>query len=104
MKPLDLLKQAETMLNEYRYSLQNSRAPMLDLAIWQTLEMYYSDAEGHELVVTSTRDEAFERILADNWQPFQGSNFYGIDYEAVDELVLDYLIRNQLVTRVPDSL
>lgn len=76
---------------------------MLDLAIWQTLEMYYVDAEGHDLVATSTQDEAFERMLADNWQPFQGSNFYGLDYEVIDEVVLDYLIQNQLVTRVDED-
>ena len=102
MKPLDLLKQADSVLTEYRIASGN-RIPMLDLTIWHTLEMYYESPDEYDLVVTSTKEEAFERMLADNWSPFQGRDFYGIDYEIIDEVVLDYLVKSQLATHVDES-
>lgn len=88
------IKEIMAVMDSYRRDIK--RSPMQDIAIWQTLDMYYSDLEAYELVATSTKDEAFERMLADNWT-FK-YDFYGLDYEVIDELVLDYLRNNQLVT------
>jgi hypothetical protein len=76
---------------------------MGDLAIWQSLDSYYSRPDNWDIVLTSTREEAFDRMVKDNWYVDMGDHFYGIDYETVDELVLEYLVNNQLVTRVDES-
>ena len=94
-----MIEQVETTLNNY--TNQYHRSGMRDLAIWQSLDMYYSDPDGHDLVVTSTKEEAFDRMVKDNWTV--NYDYYGIDYEIVDELVLDYLIKNQLVTRMEEA-
>lgn len=102
MKPVELIKEIDKQLSIY--NLDTRRSSMFDLTIWHTLEMYYMRPEEYELVATSTKEDAFERIIADNWTIDFGRHFYGIDYEIVDELVLEYLINNHLMTRVPDSL
>jgi len=76
---------------------------MGDLAIWQSLDSIYTRPDNYELVLTSTREEAFDRIVKDNWHVYMGDHFFGIDYETVDEEVLKYLVDNQLVTRVDES-
>jgi hypothetical protein len=38
-------------------------------------------------------------MVKDNWYVNMGDHFFGIDYETTDELVLEYLIDNQLATR-----
>ena len=105
MKPIELIKEIDRQLSIYNHDVR--RSSMFDLAVWHTLDMYYMRPEEYELVATSTKEDAFERILADNWTINFGSNFYGLDYETIDELVLEYLINNHLMTRVedvPDSL
>lgn len=93
MNAVESIKALEEASNEYRK--HHSRYPLKDLVIWQTLDMYYSDAEGYGLVLSSTKEEAFERMISDSWTaPY---DFYGIDYETIDELVFDYLIKNGLV-------
>jgi hypothetical protein len=102
MEPSFRITQVETLLTAYVDAVK--RSGMQDLAIWQSLEPIYSRPEEYELVVTSTREEAFDRIVKDNWYVDMGNHFYGLDYETIDELVLEYLIDNQLATRIPDSL
>lgn len=78
------------------YSDAYNRSPRQDIAIWETLDMYYSDPEGYNITMFSTKEEAFERMLADNWKITL--DFYGLDYQVIDEVVLDYLIKNKLAT------
>lgn len=94
-----MIEQVETTLNNY--TNQYHRSGMRDLAIWQSLDMYYSDPDGHDLVVTSTKEEAFDRMVKDKWTV--NYDYYGIDYAIIDELVLDYIINNQLATRVEEA-
>ena len=102
MEPSFRIAQVETLLSAYTDAVH--RSGMRDLAIWQSLEMYYTRPAEHDIVLTSTRKEAFDRMVKDNWHVDMGDHFFGIDYEITDELVLDYLINNHLATRVDDSL
>ncbi len=90
-----MITQAETTLTNY--TNQYKRLGMQDLAIWQSLEDLYKRPQDHGLVLASTREEAFDKMVADNWFVDMGSHFYGLDYETIDELVLEYLRDNQLV-------
>jgi hypothetical protein len=36
-------------------------------------------------------------MVADNWIVNMGDHFYGLDYETIDELVLEYLKESKLV-------
>jgi len=101
MEPSFRISQIETLLTAYTDAVK--RLGMLDLAIWQSLVMYYSDPDNHELVMTSTKEEAFDRIVKDNWFVDMGDHFFGVDYETTDEMVLEYLINNQLAARVDDE-
>ena len=101
MEPSFRIAQIETLLTAYTDAVK--RLGMLDLAIWQSLVMYYSDPDNHELVMTSTKEEAFDRIVKDNWFVNMGDHFLGVDYETTDEMVLEYLINNQLAARVDDE-
>jgi hypothetical protein len=102
MEPSFRIAQVETLMTSYTDAVK--RSGMRDLAIWQSLDMYYSDPSGYDLVATSTKEEAFDRIVKDNWMVDGiGDNFYGIDYEWCDEKVLQYLIDNHLMTRTNDE-
>ena len=90
-----MIAQVETTMSNYRN--QYHRSGMQDLAIWQSIDMYYSDAGGHDLIVTSTREEAFDRIVQDKWTV--SHDYHGLDYETIDEAVLQYLEDNALVKR-----
>ena len=96
-----LIAQVETTL--FNYTEQYRRPGMQDLAIWQSLEPLYSRPDEYDIVVTSTREEAFDRMVKDNWFVNMGDHFFGIDYETTDELVLEYLIDNKLAARVDDD-
>ena len=96
-----MIAQVETTMSNY--TNQYHRMGMTDLAIWQSLEPIYSRPDEYELVLTSTREEAFDRMVKDNWHVYMGDHFFGLDYEVIDELVLDYLKDNQLVTSVNDD-
>jgi hypothetical protein len=37
-------------------------------------------------------------MVKDNWTVNMGNHFYGLDYEVIDELVLEYIKDNQLAT------
>jgi len=101
MEPSFMIAQVETTLSNY---VNHHRRPgMQDLAIWQSLEPLYSRPEEYDIVVTSTREEAFDRMVKDNWFVNMGDHFFGIDYETTDELVLEYLIDNKLATRVDED-
>jgi hypothetical protein len=76
---------------------------MGDLAIWQSLESIYTRPDDWDLVLTSTREEAFDRMVKDNWHVDMGDHFFGIDYETVDELVLKYIKDNKLVKDINDE-
>jgi hypothetical protein len=101
MEPSFRIAQVETLLTSYTDAVH--RSGMGDLAIWQSLDSIYTRPDNYELVLTSTREEAFDRMVKDNWHVYMGDHFFGIDYETVDEEVLKYLIDNQLVTRVDES-
>ena len=101
MEPSFRITQVETLLTSYTDAVP--RSGMGDLAIWQSLESIYTRPDDYELVLTSTREEAFDRMVKDNWHVYMGDHFFGIDYETVDEEVLKYLVDNQLVTRVDES-
>jgi hypothetical protein len=96
-----LITQVETTLSNY--TDQYRRPGMQDLAIWQALDSYYSRPDDWDIVLTSTREEAFDRMVKDNWYVNMGDHFFGIDYETTDELVLEYLIDNQLAARTDDD-
>lgn len=101
MEPSFRIAQVEFLLTQYTEAIH--RSGMGDLAIWQSLDSYYSRPDDWDIVLTSTREEAFDRMVKDNWYVNMGDHFYGIDYETVDELVLEYLIDNHLATRVDES-
>jgi hypothetical protein len=98
MEPSFRIAQVETLLNAYTDAVH--RSGMRDLAIWQSLVTYYHDPENYEIIVTSTKEEAFDRMVKDNWHVDMGDHFFGIDYETTDELVLEYLIDNKLAARM----
>jgi hypothetical protein len=91
-----MIAQVETTMSNY--TDQFHRSGMRDIAIWQSLESIYSRPEEYDLVLTSTREEAFDRMVKDNWHVDMGDHFFGLDYEVIDELVLDYIKDNQLAT------
>jgi len=101
MEPSFRIAQVETLLTAYVDAVH--RSGMTDLAIWQSLEPLYQRPEEYDLVLTSTREEAFDRMVKDNWSVNMGDHFFGLDYETIDELVLDYLVDNHLATRVDES-
>lgn len=90
-----MITQVETTLSNY--TSQYHRPGMHDLAIWQSLESIYSRPDEYDLVLTSTREEAFDRMVKDNWYVDMGDHFFGLDYETIDELALQYLKDNKLV-------
>lgn len=98
MEPSFRIAQVETLLTAYTNAVH--RSGMRDLAIWQSLVTYYHDPANWEIVVTSTKEEAFDRMVRDGWQVDMGDHFFGIDYETTDELVLEYLIDNNLASRI----
>jgi hypothetical protein len=91
-----MITQVETTLSNY--TNQYHRMGMSDLAIWQSLEPIYSRPDEYDLVLTSTREEAFDRMVKDNWHVSMGDHFFGLDYEVIDELVLEYVKDNKLAT------
>ena len=101
MEPSFRITQVETLLTAYVDAVH--RSGMTDLAIWQSLELLYQRPEEYDLVLASTREEAFDRMVKDNWSVNMGDHFFGLDYETIDELVLEYLVDNHLATRVDES-
>jgi hypothetical protein len=101
MEPSFMIAQVETTLSNY--TSQHHRPGMHDLAIWQSLESLYLRPDEYDLVITSTREEAFDRMVKDNWFVDMGDHFFGLDYETIDELVLEYIIDNKLAARVDDD-
>ncbi len=101
MEPSFRIEQVETLLTAYTNAVH--RSGMGDLAIWQSLESIYTRPDDWDLVLTSTREEAFDRMVKDNWHVDMGDHFFGIDYETVDELVLKYIKDNKLVKDINDE-
>jgi hypothetical protein len=99
MSPDLAMTEISNMMNDY--SARYNRSPRQDMAIWDSLDMYYSDPEAYELVATSTKAEAFNRMLKDRW--FVKHDYYGLDYEVIDEVVLEYLTSNALVQHVGEE-
>lgn len=95
MEPSFRIAQVEFLLKQYSEAVH--RSGMDDLAVWQALTTYYERPEEWDIEWTSTKEEAFDRMVKDNWYVNMGDEYYGIDYETTDELVLDYLKKNQLV-------
>jgi hypothetical protein len=95
------IEQVSFLLDQYREATH--RLGMQDLAIWQTLEDIYKRPELHDLTLLSTREEAFDKIVKDNWFVDMGQHFYGLDYETIDELTLQYLKDNQLVKEIDND-
>ena len=96
-----MIAQVETTMSNY--TNQYHRLGMRDLAIWQSLEPIYARPEEYDVVATSTREEAFDRMVKDNWHVDMGDHFFGLDYETIDDCVIQYLKDNQLVTSVDDD-
>ena len=96
-----MITQVETTMSNY--TNQYHRLGMQDLAIWQSLESIYSRPEEYDLVLTSTREEAFDRMVKDNWYVGGNDHFFGLDYETIDDCVIQYLKDNQLVTSTDDD-
>jgi hypothetical protein len=96
-----MIAQVETTMSNY--TNQYHRLGMSDLAIWQSLEPIYARPEEYDVVATSTREEAFDRMVKDNWHVDMGDHFFGLDYETIDDCVIQYLKDNQLVTSVDDD-
>ena len=92
------IEQVSFLLDQYREATH--RLGMQDLAIWQSLEDIYKRPELHDLTLLSTREEAFDKIVKDNWFVDMGQHYYGLDYETIDELTLQYLKDNQLVKEI----
>jgi hypothetical protein len=92
------IEQVSFLLNQYREATH--RLGMQDLAIWQSLEDIYKRPELHDLTLLSTREEAFDKIVKDNWFVDMGQHYYGLDYETIDELTLEYLKDNNLVKEI----
>jgi hypothetical protein len=101
MEPSFRITQVETLLTSYTDAVH--RSGMGDLAIWQSLESIYTRPDDYELVLTSTREEAFDRMVKDNWHVYMGDHFFGIDYETVDEEVLKYIKDNKLVKDINEE-
>jgi len=101
MNPSFRIEQVNNLLTYYRDAVH--RPAMTDLAIWQSLEPIYQNPNEYDVVVTSTREEAFDRMVADSWYINMGEHFFGLDYEVIDELVLEYLKDNALVTEVEED-
>jgi len=95
MEPSFRIAQVDFLLKQYSEAMH--RSGMDDLAIWQSLITYYERPEEWEIEWTSTREEAFDRMVKDNFFAKWNDDFYGIDYETTDEAVLQYLKENQLV-------
>lgn len=95
------IEQVNFLLTQYREATY--RPAMLDLAIWQTLETYYTQPDDWNIVITSTREEAFDRMVKDAWTVNMGEHFFGLDYETIDDLVLEYLKNNELVTNIEEA-
>ena len=95
------IEQVSFLLDQYREATH--RLGMQDLAIWQTLEDIYKRPELHDLTLLSTREEAFDKIVKDNWFVDMGQHYYGLDYETIDELTLEYLKDNQLVKEIDND-
>ena len=96
-----MIAQVETTMSNY--TNQHHRIGMRDLAIWQSLKQYYATPEDYEIVVTSTPEEAFDRMVADRWHVDENHSFFGIDYELNDEQVLEYLKNNALAKNISDD-
>ena len=92
------IEQVSFLLDQYREATH--RLGMQDLAIWQSLEDIYKRPELHDLTLLSTREEAFDKIVKDNWFVDMGQHDYGLDYETIDEITLQYLKDNQLVKEI----
>lgn len=92
-----MITQVETLLDSY--TTQHKRIGMTDLAIWQAVCQYYAQPHAYEITITThlSKEEAFDQMVRDNWFVDMGSHYYGLDYETIDELVLEYLKDNQLV-------
>lgn len=95
------IKIIDAVMAQYRDLFK--RIPMRDIAIWQALVNYYIQADEYDIIVTSTPEEAFERMVADKWTVFMGDDYYGLDYVTIDELVLEYLKKNQLVKDINEE-
>jgi len=79
-----MITQVETTLSNYT-------------SYYKRLGMQDLGPELHDLTLSSTREEAFDKIVKDNWFVDMGQHFYGLDYETIDELTLEYLKDNNLV-------
>jgi predicted Zn-dependent protease len=96
-----MIAQVETTMSNY--TNQYHRLGMRDVAIWQSLEPIYARPEEYDVVATSTREEAFDRMVKDNWHVDMGDHFFGLDYETIDDCVMQYLKDNKLVASVDDD-
>ena len=99
-----MITQVETTLSNYTNHYR--RLGMQDLAIWQSLCQYYAQPHSFCITLTNhlTKEEAFDQMVKDNWfDNVNGHYFYGLDYENIDEGVLEYLIENNYAKRMEEE-
>ena len=96
LTPTDRIATIDALMKQYREI--TTRSPIQDIAIWHSLASIYHSPEDYDLVATSTKEEAFERMVQDNWR--YSHDFYGIDYEILDDMVLDYVRNNKLMKKL----
>ena len=88
--PSVFVRAIEVTLDEYRK--HNERNPLVDVSIWHSIQYWHTD---EDYVFTSTPEEIFDRLIEDNIHIHFGNYFYGIDFEFVDEKVLEYILNNR---------
>jgi hypothetical protein len=89
--PSVFVKAIEVTLDEYRK--HNERSPLIDVSIWHSIK-YWADDEDY--VFTSTPEEIFDRLIEDNYRINFGEYFFGIDFETIDDKVLEYILNNRM--------
>lgn len=89
--PSVFVKAIEVTLDEHRKA--TGRNPLIDVSIWHAIKYWAS--EGDEYILTSTPEEIFDRLIEDNYHINFGDYFFGIDFDFVDEKVLEYLLNNR---------
>lgn len=99
-----MITQVDTTLSNY--TNQYRRLGMQDLAIWQAVCQYYAQPHTYEITIAPqfSKEEVFDQMVEDNWFVGEGDHgyltYYGLDYEATDAGVLEYMIDNDYAKKM----